>query len=151
MANEIEQQGTWQCSRCGRLLSIDSPDGSTCQATGQQCTPVWLLTQPTGARRANLGKPRMHLLPPEPLLDLVEVLTRGAQKYQPRNWEKGLTFSSTWDSMQRHLWAWWQRQDIDQESGQHHLAHALCNLVFLLTFVRRIERGKLPADLDDRP
>jgi hypothetical protein len=115
------------------------------------CRPVRLRAQPTGALRANEGKPLLHLIPPEAIWELGKVLTRGAKKYAPRNWEKGLTFSSTYDSLQRHLTKWWGGEENDDESGLHHLTHALCNVVFLLTFVRRIDKGKLPKTLDDRP
>jgi hypothetical protein len=110
-----------------------------------------LQVQQTGAKRANGGKPLMHLIPTEAVMALAEVLTVGAQNYGARNWEKGLTMSSTWDSLQRHLFAWWSGENRDPFSGMPHLSHALCNLVFMVTFERRIEKGTLPASLDDRP
>ena len=33
--------------------------------------------------------------------------------------------------MQRHIWAWKQGEQIDPESEIHHLAHAMCCLMFL--------------------
>jgi hypothetical protein len=33
--------------------------------------------------------------------------------------------------MQRHLWAWKEGEQNDPESHKHHLAHAMCCLMFL--------------------
>ena len=35
------------------------------------------------------------------------------------------------DAMQRHVWSWKQGEQLDPESGIHHLAHAMCCLMFL--------------------
>jgi hypothetical protein len=35
------------------------------------------------------------------------------------------------DAMQRHMWAWKEGEVNDPESGKHHLAHAMCCLMFL--------------------
>jgi Domain of unknown function (DUF5664) len=122
-----------------------------CKSGRGDCLPAKLVEQPTGAVRANEGKVRFELITPEPLRELAKVLTRGAVKYEARNWERGLTYSSTWACLNRHLWSWYEGEDQDPESGLHHLTHALCNVWFLLTFAKRIEAGTLPATLDDRP
>ena len=38
----------------------------------------------------NAGKLRMDLTPPEWEVALADVMTQGAKKYEPRNWEKGM-------------------------------------------------------------
>ena len=38
------------------------------------------------------------------------------------------------DAAQRHIMAWWQGEQTDSESGKHHLAHAVCCLMFLMWF-----------------
>jgi hypothetical protein len=73
------------------------------------------------------------------------VLKFGADKYAARNWEGGLSFSRCFDATQRHLIAWWAGEDNDPETGINHLAHAMCELMFILAFV---VRGR--KDLDDR-
>lgn len=84
------------------------------------------------------GKTRYDLLPPEPLEELCKVYTWGAeQKYEPRNWEKGINFGRRFSSCMRHLWVWWRGEDFDKESGLHHLAHAAWNIFALLTYVMR--------------
>jgi len=92
------------------------------------------------------GKPRMDLLAGEALRGTAQVLAFGAEKYEPRGWEKGIEYSRVFAALQRHLWAWQQGENLDPETGIHHLHHAACNIMFLQTYV---ERGM--HELDDRP
>ena len=96
--------------------------------------------------RYNGGKLRWHLLPWDAIRALVDIYEIGASKYAPRNWEKGLSYSETFDSLQRHLLRWYTGEDLDPETGRLHMAHATWNAVALLTFVVRNR-----TDLDDRP
>lgn len=78
------------------------------------------------------GKLEYGLLPPLALKATVDVLTFGANKYKRDNW-KYVDDSKRryFDALQRHLWAWKEGEEIDPESGKHHLAHAMCCLMFL--------------------
>lgn len=67
-------------------------------------------------------KLRFDLIPPTPLEKLAEVYTIGANKYQDRNWEKGLRWGRIFAAMMRHAWAWWRGETHDPVDGQHHLA-----------------------------
>lgn len=83
-------------------------------------------------RKFDDGKLEYGLLPPKALEATVDVLTFGAQKYERDNWQKVPDSKRRYfDALQRHLWAWKQGEQIDSESGRHHLAHALCCLMFL--------------------
>jgi hypothetical protein len=57
------------------------------------------------------GKPMMRLVPPRALRETAKVLTFGASKYSPENWR--------------------QLKNLD-ESDCHVLAHAICDLMFVL-------------------
>lgn len=98
-----------------------------------------------GGVRYDEGKPQISLVPPESTIALATVLTRSIGKYPDRNWEKGMDWSRCYDSLQRHLIAWWGGQDKDPDSGLSHLWHALANLTFLVTYEQR-GRGR-----DNRP
>jgi len=88
-------------------------------------------TQPIG-RKYDGGKLEYGLLPPFALEETVKVLTFGAQKYERDNWQKVPDSKRRYfDALQRHLWAWKKGEQNDQESGIHHLAHAMCCLMFL--------------------
>jgi len=90
------------------------------------------------------NKVRYELIPVFSLRELAKILTSGAIKYGDRNWEKGFAWSRAYGAAQRHLNAFWGGEDIDKESGQPHLAHALCEVMFLLEFT------KTHKDKDDR-
>ncbi len=91
-------------------------------------------------------KPRYDLIPPELLHAVADVLTFGAKKYAPRNWEKGISYGRVFGALMRHLWAWWAREGADPETGRSHLWHAACCLAFLLAYEARAMK-----DFDDRP
>lgn len=89
-------------------------------------------TATTGGRKFDGGKLRYGLIPPLAQAEMVKVLTFGAEKYEPDNWKK-VPDSKTryFDALERHVWAWKMGEEIDPESGIHHLAHAMCCLAFL--------------------
>lgn len=88
---------------------------------------------------------RIHAIPWEALAPLGRVYTFGESKYDDYNFRKGYRWSLSFDALQRHLWAWWSREDSDSESGLLHLAHAAWHALTLL-FFSVTGRGT-----DDRP
>ena len=90
------------------------------------------------------NKPAFDLLPDDALAEIQKVLDFGAKKYAARNWEKGLEWRRVWNATMRHLWAWVRREDKDPETGLSPLAHAACEILFLLAFELR------GAGVDDR-
>lgn len=91
--------------------------------------------------RFNEGKPRYDLVNPEALEDMVKVLTYGANKYVPRNWEQGLSWTSVLASLKRHIAAFERGEDIDNESGMLHIAHAACNIHYLNAYYHFFPQG----------
>lgn len=77
---------------------------------------------------------------------MVRVLEYGAEKYTIKhpdtgelisgahNWKKGLKKEEILESMMRHLVALMDGEDIDPESGQHHIGHIMCNTMFYSYF-----------------
>jgi len=90
-------------------------------------------------------KLRTDLLPPDVLECAATILTDGANKYGDRNWENGMKWSRPYGALLRHVFAWWQGEDLDPESGHSHLWHALCCVMFLTAYENR-DVGE-----DDRP
>jgi hypothetical protein len=87
---------------------------------------------PSEGRKFDGGKLEYGLIPPLALEEMVKVLTFGAQKYERDNWKHVDDAKRRYfDAMQRHIWAWKQDEQIDPESGIHHLAHAMCCIFFL--------------------
>jgi len=91
----------------------------------------------TEGLKHDAGKLRLDLIPPEAIRALGEVLTYGANKYDDRNWGKGISEDRLYAALQRHLLAWREGKAKDKESGLSSLAHALCNLAMLVAFERR--------------
>ena len=81
------------------------------------------------------NKLRMDLIPPEVIISLAKVLTYGAAKYEPNNWQH-VDSNRYYASLQRHVLAWASGEDVDHESGLLHLEHALANVAFLLYKVK---------------
>jgi len=80
------------------------------------------------------GKLRYGLIPPKATKALAEVLTYGAKKYKPNNWQRVDDTSRYIDALYRHLEAWRSGEELDPESGLSHLAHAMTNISFLIYF-----------------
>lgn len=97
-------------------------------------------------------KLRMHLLPVDPVLDIVKVLEFGAKKYAPNAWREGVAWTRIMDAAERHLASWKKGDDYDKESGLNHLAHAACNIIFLLEYERTSTRldDRYRAEVSDR-
>jgi len=73
------------------------------------------------------------LLKPASLEEMVKVLTYGAKKYSVDNWKLVPDLENRYfDAAQRHIWAFRRGETHDPESGLHHLAHAMCSLMFIL-------------------
>ena len=78
-------------------------------------------------------KPKWNLLPWSEVEDVVKVLTFGAKKYAPDNWKFVDDADNRYmDAAMRHLVAYQQGEGYDPESGEHHVAHAMCCLLFML-------------------
>ena len=89
------------------------------------------LTKEGGLPRNPEGKPEWDLVDWKSLEPMVRVLMHGAKKYAPDNWKKGYPIRRTFSSLMRHMAAFMDGEDIDPESGESHLGHAMCNILFM--------------------
>jgi hypothetical protein len=85
--------------------------------------------------RYNEGKRKWSLVHFKSLEPMIEVLEYGANKYAPKNWQKGLDKSEILESLQRHVAKLFDGEDIDSESGLHHIGHIMCNAMFYSYFL----------------
>lgn len=95
-------------------------------------------------KKFDADKARFDLIPPGSLWAVAEIYTYGAGKYADRNWEKGLSWGRVFAAIMRHLWSFWRGEELDEESGLPHLAHAAWDCLALL------EYGRTHPELDDR-
>lgn len=77
------------------------------------------------------GKPRISLIPKEALWGMANAFTYGANKYAAHNFKNGIDYSRLADAAMRHLSAYMDGENIDDESGNCHLDHALASLAML--------------------
>jgi hypothetical protein len=103
---------------------------------------------PTSGAKYDRGKNPLELLPTRPLEAIARVLEFGAKKYAPNNWRAGIAYSRVYAAILRHVWAWWRGEDNDPETGLPHLAHAGCEILFVLEYV--LSSNDLTTRLDDR-
>ncbi len=91
-------------------------------------------------------KPPLSCIPTGPLYEVGAAMLDGSAKYGRHNWRViGVRSSIYYDAALRHLMKWWEGEDLDADSGCHHLAHAVaCCLI-----VR--DAANLGQLTDDRP
>lgn len=98
------------------------------------------ITKPSQAitgRKDDQEKNRLDLIEPEFIEGVGKVLTFGADKYEPNNWQKVEDAEDRYyAAVLRHLMAWRKGEKTDSESGLSHLDHAACNIMFLQHFER---------------
>jgi hypothetical protein len=89
------------------------------------------------------------LIPPEAEWALAEHYGKNCTdyggKYQRHNWRRGYRWSLTYAALRRHVGQWWAGEDIDPESGSHHLIAAAWHC-FTGYIFRKFGLGR-----DDRP
>lgn len=101
----------------------------------------------TGAVRDTAeGKCRPELISPIFIRRLAAHLAAGAAKYSARNWEKGIPLDRSMASLLRHA-----NEHREGDRSEDHLAAIACNIMFLIHTEEMIERGLLPAELNDLP
>ena len=89
----------------------------------------------TLGRKFDDEKPRWDLVPWESMEHVVNVLTFGARKYAPDNWRfvpdaRNRYFAAA----MRHMIAARAGELDDEDTGEPHLAHAVCCLLFAIWF-----------------
>lgn len=91
--------------------------------------------------RYNEGKVQLELLPVNALKGVGEVLTKGAKKYRPRNWEAGMCWSTVLASLKRHLFDFEQGFDVDPDDGLHLIDKVATNALFLAEYRHTYHQG----------
>lgn len=97
-------------------------------------------------REPNGERGRFDLVSPRGLRRLAVIYEKGAVKYAPRNWEKGMPISGCINSALRHINGY-----LSGDNVEDHLAQAAWNLFAAMHFEEGIERGEYPAEYMDIP
>ena len=84
-------------------------------------------------KKHDKDKVRLDLITPEFIIEIGKVLTFGANKYAPESWKQVPNRQDRYYAAAlRHLLAYRRGIKTDYETGLSHLAHAACNIMFLL-------------------
>lgn len=88
--------------------------------------------------KADAGKPRLSLVPPQVIFDIAQVREYGNKKYgDPNNW-KLVEMQRYVDAVLRHFYKFVQDPDgRDEESGIEHYKHVACNMAFICEMMAR--------------
>ena len=93
-----------------------------------------------------IAKVPMSCVPGNVLADIGLGMMDGATKYGRHNYRHtGVRASVYYDAVMRHMIAWWEGENIDKDSGIHHVVKAMTSLVVLRD---AMHQGMLD---DDRP
>jgi len=91
-------------------------------------------------------KAPLHCIPCGPEFEIGLAMMEGGRKYGTHNYRAvGVRASVYYDAIMRHVKLWWEGEDIDLDSGLHHLIKAAASIVVM-------RDGMLMDNyIDDRP
>lgn len=94
-------------------------------------------------RKDDAKKDRWDLLNFEEIVEVVKVLTDGANHYGDDNWQRVPNPRRRYFSaMMRHIASWKKGETHDKKSGHNALAHAICSALFLMWFDKEKQNAK---------
>lgn len=77
-------------------------------------------------------KPDYSLLSRAMLEPVIRAFMYGANKYGRHNFKSGFVNTRLLSAAQRHIMAWQSGEELDPESGESHLSHAVAALFMLM-------------------
>ena len=77
----------------------------------------------------------LDLIPPTLSYGIGRVLGKGAKKYAPGNWMRGMSWSGILAAIERHLKAIQAGEDVDADTGELHIYCIGCEIAFLSWFM----------------
>lgn len=96
------------------------------------------------AAKHDQGKPQLSLNPIEALEMMARAFEYGANKYSRNNFKKGHEWTRCIDAALRHIMAFAHGEDLDPDSQNNHISHALASLAMLSYHMKHY------PELDDR-
>lgn len=90
------------------------------------------------------GKPDISLIPKDAIWGMASALMFGAKKYSKHNFRKGIEYTALSSAAMRHITAWVEGEDDDNESRLSHIDHAMSSLAMLRFMITN------RPDMDDR-
>ena len=113
--------------------SLEYPTYETEVPWGEQ-KERWLLKNPNKkGMKFSEGKPKWQYMKPlwKAMEEVVRVLTRGAEKYEPDNW-MSVEREEYERAIMSHYTAYMSGEVKDPDTHTHHLANLICSALFLI-------------------
>lgn len=120
------------CANRGKKLTLDDlARGAATSDTKPAVTPQ--LPDDNPKTKYGVAKPAMSAVPSTALLHMMKAMADGRRKYGLANWrDKPVSASTYYDAAMRHLMAFWDGEDVADDSGVKHLGHAMACLAIIL-------------------
>jgi hypothetical protein len=99
--------------------------------------PKTLFTDEKTGGQKEESQARFDLIPPDAITVVARIYGMGAAKYADNNYLKGYPFHLSLAAIERHLLKFKAGEDLDPESGLHHLGHAAWHCFALIAFQNR--------------
>lgn len=123
LVNELNGEICGVVDENGKVLYIDEEGEVSAKAETRDTDQ---------SAKADKGKLELSLVNPKLVKAVAEVRMYGTEKYgDSENWQK-VEPKRYVDALYRHLLAYIEGDEVDEESGLSHLAHMACNISFLL-------------------
>ena len=121
LVNELNGKRGGVVDEWGNILYIDDNEEVVANRTTKD-----------QSAKADKGKLELSLVNPQLVKAVAEVRMYGTEKYgDSENWRK-VEPKRYVDALYRHLLAYIEGNEVDEESGLSHLSHMACNISFLL-------------------
>ena len=135
----------WDCGRYGLAQTLvtsqmENAVGAMRELAGYIQVKYW------NDNKITPTEMQLHSVPYHAIFRIARVYEKGAEKYAPRNWEKGMLLSRFLDSAQRH---WYQV--LEGKDDEDHAAQALWNIIGWIQTKLWIDSNVLPLNLNDMP
>lgn len=103
--------------------------------------------------KKDAGKPRMELIPAQPLMAVGRIFGGGGAKYDldengeqtfevyRNNWRQGMRWGRVMGSLERHYNAFKAGEDFDPDTGEFHMDHVIANALMLSEYIRTFPAG----------
>lgn len=139
------------------VVVVNTDRSPVCAAASDDVMSEVRQTSDSGAQKGS-KLARYDMIPADALDELARHYGKGAEKYAAfdsgdglgkiDNWRRGYDWSLSYAALQRHAWAFWNREDIDEETGSKHLIAAAWHC---LTMAHWMNNPELAQKYDDRP
>lgn len=135
----------WKCDDCRRLIELEGVlipqvcDRCKCTSFSRAGMPPLKTPSSEVTIKHDLGKPDFTLLDWDVLEGMVRVRMAGSKKHNSTTscWE--ITQERALKAMLRHCKALIKGEMIDEEFGEHHIYHLLCEAMF---YAHQVEKKK---------